>query len=244
MAAATNRVPSAAPFTQQQKEDLERLWRLQTHETQDAGNITDQIKPIDKNCVVYMTRLHAFCLAFWKKHLGVGDSPGGTGEDFLKASPGESCLELYYERFVDVESNRRSIRLGGGKMVILLHHEEFLSEMNEYEFKGCFQSDDPSCVTHCFGAFLHHRPLEALPCLNTALALAVITMWRELSHHPSENKIERFRSFCRIHVRFVHVSPQLPMADIKTGLVQKFITVKGHVVKARPRRLRVSTADL
>jgi DNA helicase MCM8 len=33
------------------------------------------------------------------------------------------------------------------------------------------------------------------------------------------------------------------MADIKTGLVRKFISVKGNVVKARPKRLRVATAD-
>jgi DNA helicase MCM8 len=55
--------------------------------------------------------------------------------------------------------------------------------------------------------------------------------------------LDRFLDATQIVVRFVHVEPQVQMMDIKTGLVGKFVSVKGNVVKARPKRLRVATAD-
>ncbi|VEU39959.1 unnamed protein product [Pseudo-nitzschia multistriata] len=155
------------------------------------------------------------------------------------------------------ESNKGKVRLNGGRTRITLHHEEFLSELNEYEFRGQFRSDSSTCMANCYGAYLYHRPLEALPAVNVSMALAVVTLWRLRENafvapgvdatysntNDTSSKVNTFLDSCQIDVRFVHVSPQIPMADIKTGLVKKFIAVKGHVVKARPRRLRVSTAD-
>eukprot|EP00536_Pseudo-nitzschia_multiseries_P013909 jgi/Psemu1/213178/e_gw1.629.38.1 len=81
------------------------------------------------------------------------------------------------------------------------------------------------------------RESEREEISNAVAAAATVTATRDASG------VERFLDSCQIRVRFVHVSPHIHMADIKTGLVKKFIAVKGHVVKARPRRLRVSTAD-
>ena len=130
-----------------------------------------------------------------------------------------------------------------------------MSEVNEYEFKGRFRNDDKTCIMHCYGAYLYHPPFDALRALNVAMGLAVISLWRlrksGISASPAAKRntnetssVDRFLDSCQLNVRFVHVSPQLPMANVKTGLVSKFIAVKGHVVKARPRRLRVTTADL
>ena len=260
-------VPNAAPFTQQQKDDLKRLWKTQFHDTQDCENFSDRIKPINKDCDVYLRRLHRFFFAFLKKHTGVqppdrnsNNEQDGGNNQFLKENLRESCLEPLYSRFTEKPEKRGAgdegiLRLKGEKLLIMLHHEEFLFELNQYEFRGQFRSDDSTCVNHCFGAYLYHHPIDAFLALNVSMALAVLSLWR-LRHNiflGSESsirkkndvsKIERFLGCCRINVRFVHVSPHLPMADIKTGLVKKFISVKGHVVKARPRRLRVSTADL
>jgi DNA helicase MCM8 len=71
------------------------------------------------------------------------------------------------------------------------------------------------------------------------MALAIVS----LAPSSAADKIERFLDSTQIVVRFAHVQPQIQMVNIKTGLVGKFVSVKGHVVKARPKRLRVATAD-
>ena len=252
------RKPDPVRFTYQQKEDLERLWKTQTFDSQDDGNVPDQMKPISNDCMSYLMRLHGFIFAFLKKHSG-----NNKDEDdltfHLKDALQESSLEPFYSTFVDRSEEREAshggtIRLNGEKLVIMLNHENFLFELNEYEYKGQFRIDDRSCVNNCYGAYLYHHPLDALPALNVAMALAVISLWRIRNHSFSgirttgsaneASKVGQFLDCCRINVRFVHVSPQLPMADIKTGLLKKLIAVKGHVVKASSRRLRVSTADL
>lgn len=243
----------APKFTQQQKEDLQRLWKAQSNDGQDG--VSDRVQKISTDCDNYMKRLYGFLLDFLKKHTGVRSSGQQTMTDFLKDNLRESCLESFYSRFVEKseETNEKRVRLNGEKVMIMLQHDEFMSELNQYEYMGKFNSDDENCIKFCYGAFLYHCPLEALPALNVAMGLAVMSLWRLLHNEPEgtirnnntqKQTVDRFLDFCRIDVRFVHVKPHLPMADIKTGLLKKLITVKGHVVKARPRRLRVSTADL
>jgi MCM OB domain len=55
--------------------------------------------------------------------------------------------------------------------------------------------------------------------------------------------ISAFLDHSQLHVRFVRVQPVVHMMDIKTSVVNKLLSVKGHVVKARPKQLRVATAD-
>lgn len=258
----TDPLSAVSKLNQQQKEDLERLWKTQTNDAQDGGSVLDRTKQMDKDSHFYITRLHAFFLCFLKKHTKVesngqtNDKEGGAEKShFLKDNLRESCLDDFFSRFVETgheqgSSEEKRIWLNGEKSVFMLHYDEFLSELNQYEYKG-----GAVCPKGCFGAFLYHRPIDALPVLNVSMALSVITLWRLRNNAFSGReaattktnhaaKVNRFLDFCRIQVRFVHVKPQLPMAEIKTGLLKKLITVKGHVVKARPRRLRVITADL
>ena len=117
-----------------------------------------------------------------------------------------------------------------------------MAEVDHFEFRGTASNE--VLLKHSFGAFLYHFPIQALPAVNVTMALAAATLWRKQTGGNSSNSIlEGFLDSCQLTVRFVHVTPQLPMADIKTGLVRKFISIKGHVVKARPKRLRVATAD-
>ena len=118
--------------------------------------------------------------------------------------------------------------------MITLHYDEFMGELNQYQFRG---NVNPQRIARdSFGAFLHHFPLLALPALNAAMGLAVATVWSQdqaaaAAAAPSLSataalKLERFVDRCQLVVRLLHVNPQLPMADIKTGLVGKFISVK------------------
>jgi DNA helicase MCM8 len=137
-----------------------------------------------------------------------------------------------------------------------------MDEMNRFEFQIHHKLPD-MYLQAALGAHLHFFPLQALPAVNVAMALAVATLWRKLhvtsfqQQHPSSSHIgstataqppllvnlNHFLDSCVLVARFIHVYPQLPMASVKTGLVHKFISIKGHVIKARPRRLRVAYAE-
>lgn len=217
-----------------------------------------------------INRLHAFFLSFLRlaiKSVDSSNNPLSTGQEnfslggsetFLKPLF-ESCLEPYFRLFQmksttssgdssndDSGNNAQSAKLlclRGGRRTLTIHYDEFMAEVDHFEFRG--SASNEVLLKHSFGAFLYHFPIQALPAVNATMALAVVTLWRSQIEGGSLNNsmLERFLDSCQLTVRFVHVTPQLPMADIKTGLVRKFISVKGHVVKARPKRLRVATAD-
>ena len=75
------------------------------------------------------------------------------------------------------------------------------------------------------------------------MALAIVSLAGRAGSHYLPAEIDHYVDSTQLVVRFLHVKPIVPMVHIKTGLVGKFVTVKGHVVKARPKRLRVATAD-
>jgi MCM OB domain len=152
---------------------------------------------------------------------------------------------------------------GNRRSVLFLHHEEFLQEFNHFELNGQAPSSD-FIRRDSFGSFLYHMPDYALQALGCAMALALVTLHQnhhqlQQQHQLSSDNVSNqqpqraatvflsiVHAFChttKIVVRFRHVQPVVHMMDIKTGLVGKYITVKGHVVKARPRRLRVATAE-
>jgi DNA helicase MCM8 len=184
----------------------------------------------------------------------------------------QSCLGSFARLFLPWPASSSSspesssltdrLRLRSGRRVLTINYGEFISEVNHFDFGGPVNMEILGRLS--FGYFLYHKPTVALPAIHSAMALAVATLWRAKHNysfgnnsiieniHNSANAVpasslaaalERFLDHCQLTVRLLHVTPQLPMADIKTGLVKKFIAVKGHVVKARPKRLRVATAD-
>lgn len=197
---------------------------------------------------------------------------------FLKENPRESCLEPYFSLFLGGPGSHlrlyggggnsgsrsgSSSTFSGGRSVMTMHYDAFLEEMNRFEFRLRDEREKVPAemlARESFGAYLHFFPLQALPAVNVAMALAVASLWRTLyttemtgaanngtssssSSSPPSIKLHRFLESCHLTVRFIHVAPQLPMADVKTGLVKRFISIKGHVIKARPRRLRVTWAE-
>lgn len=231
----------------QQEDDCRRLWEAQhredllvwqSSEASSAGttsNSTSRYPRDDALTKSMIARLHQFFLGFLEY------AQGRPKFAFLRTRT-ESCFEPYAKLFLK-ESNNSGIRLRSGRHVIVMHYNELITEINRFECQG-----DPSSefiVERSFGAWLHHYPLQALPALNVSMTLAVATLWRNQPDTPmnQQAKFSRFLDSCQLVIRLIHVSPQVPMADVKTGLVKKFLSVKGHVVKARPKRLRVLTAD-
>ena len=227
----------------QQKEDSRRLWEAQNREDSDARQppSTSSSAPAaweEPLTLKNLSRLHHFFVAFLNHARGEPDFA-------CLRSVRESCLSGYAKIFLSGGSNdgSKNIRLRTGRRVLVLHYDEFISELNRFECQG---DPSPDFIRHkSFGAWLYHFPLQALPALNVSLALAVATLWRQQPTIPmnQQSKLYRFLDSCQCVVRLIHVQPQLPMADIKTGLVKKFISIKGNVIKARPKRLRVTSAD-
>jgi DNA helicase MCM8 len=241
-------------FSDQQRQYIDRLWKIQSREVQDARVDEQHAKQttsqIDKHCLEKIAGIFDFLTTVLTRHLDHSNKDGQC-ENIDKNIVIETSLEQYISLFV--ESNK-SIRLHTGKRTLTIHYDQFISELNRFTYGKDLGNGDEE-ITSSFGAFLYHRPQRALTALNVAMALAVVTMWKALhdasmrecegvtDSNMAEARVNRFVDSCQILTRFVHVSPQLNMADIKTGLVNKFISVKGHVVKAKPRRLRVATCD-
>ena len=254
--------PVAPDFTQTQKNDFQRLWELQTRQIADVRPTSSACPklPWDEGSTYSMIRrLHAFFLAFLKKcmetnplqqqqhdkeNMDVDGEPPASIKNMR-----QSCLEPYARLFLQSMPNNSRFQfiLRSGQLIFMVHYEEFMNELNEFEFKG--QASNEVLLKNSIQAWLHFFPHLGLPAINATMSLAVATMWRK--HHanifdanPSAaSKLERFLDTSQLAIRFLHVSPQHPMADIRTGSVGKLISVKGHVVKARPKRLRVATAD-
>lgn len=167
-----------------------------------------------------------------------------------------------------IKIRKRSVRLLDGRHVLTIHHEEFVNELNRFEVKDSLVSEE-FIRKHSFGSFLYFKPDLAILALGCSMSLAISSMYEqqqkqlEVVSSPtatSTNRnglvdnnstgqdftneaIGRYVDSTQIIIRFAHVYPQIQMMDIKTGLVGKFVSLKGHVVKSRPKRLRVATAD-
>jgi hypothetical protein len=210
------------PFTQRQKGDLERLWKSQSREYGDPHESSKRTS-IDSTCLGMTLRLHAFFFAFLKKHLTEKPDAANDRNLFLKKNVQESCLEPIYAHFVEKVGGNNEIRLSGRKAKITLPQKEFLLELNEFESRGQY---DESWAKNSYGAYQYHFPILALPALNVAMGLAVVSLWRRLMDDnifsttiTTETKLEAFLDSYRVTTRFVHVNPRLPMSDIKTGLL-------------------------
>lgn len=244
-------------LTPQQQQDCRRLWEAQHREDADlrpqassstSGSSTSSTTPLEPLTLKNVARMHRFFLAFLQH-------AAGTPTFAFLRSVRESCLAPYAKTFLLLEGTgttlatttttiTTTIRLRTGCHVFTMHYEEFTTELNRFECQG--EPDADFVRSQSLGAWLHHFPLQALPALNVSMALAVATFWRNsqaANVMNEQHKIHRFVDTCQCVLRLVHVKPQVPMADIKTGLVKKFLSIKGNVIKARPKRLRVAAAD-
>ena len=237
---ACSSAPSPSDLTTVQKADLDRLWSTQSRLLADVRPSSEASnKPvITDHTYRFVLRLHAFFLAFLRHSLvEEAMQPPSRSQRFLKDIR-TSCLEPFSKLVMPSDS----VQLLEGRHVVSANHEEFLAELNFFELKGEPVSDD-FVRRESFGAFLYHMPDQALATVGSAMALAVATIYRSRNTFSESTTLERYLDSCQIIVRFYNVGPQVRMMDVRTGLAYKFLTVKGHVVKARPKRLRIVTGD-
>lgn len=236
-------------LTKEQKSDLDQIWATQNRQLVDIRPTKElaETTKIDNHTVEFICRILGFFKAVIQHNLlaenFVHEEQRGV-YCYLKDIP-ESCFDGFIRKIRANDGNKsqeksKSIKLLEGRNILPLHHEDFLSELHHFELKGQTPTED-FIRSHSFGAFLYHRSEEALPALASGIGLAVVTLARSL-RYPAHS-IERFNDSCQWIVRFHHVNPQVRMMDVRTGMAYKFLTVKGHVVKARPKRLRTVTAD-
>jgi hypothetical protein len=239
--------PCPPEFSQAQIDQLERLWDVQTRQVVDVrpnsqATSMHQATYPEPNTHRIMKRLHSFFVAVLRNAMNAAGTeeelrPQTTSNSknnyssttFLKDIR-QSCLKSYAQLFLSFDFSSK-ICLKEGRRVFTVHYEEFMGELNHFEFKGVLNQQ--ILGRDSFGAFLHHFPIQALPAVNASMALAVATVWKEehaelFATQPSATalKLERFVDRCQLTLRMLHVTPQLPMADVKTGLVRKFISVK------------------
>ena len=259
--------PQKKTLSPQQNGQLLQLWKTHSRELVEVKPTSAEagLPEIPPHTHEFAVRLHSFFRDFLRAAASA-TAPSTTAMTFLQPAR-ESALKVYAQ-YALVKSNSSSssidndnteaavpnqqpvtIRLTGtGRCVLALHHEDFLEELNQYE---CQSLTIPEDFLRCesFGAFLYHRPRDALLALSCSMALAMITLAQSSSFSPhqqqpvDETVLHRFLDSTQFIVRFAHLQPQIPMVDVKTGLVGKLLTIKGHVVKARPKRLQVATAD-
>lgn len=248
-----------------QRNDAERLWKSQLREVVDvrpSGELeakdsipSRELEFITKLCEFFLAHLN-LCMGqqhplvtFFKYHENPCHSCLGSFVRLALVASStisqslENLNEEHRENVLPENHPAKVVRLIEGRRVISLHYEEFLSELHHFMLRGQPVTDEWR-LKHSFGAFLFHKPHPALACIGTAMSLAMASIWRTSTPSSTDTgTIQRFLDASKIQVRLMHVSPKLNMMDIKTGSVGKLITVKGHVVKARAKRLRVATAD-
>ena len=129
-------------------------------------------------------------------------------------------------------------------MTLWFKHASFLSEIDSFESSSGLMDEHHSSS---FGHFLYHRPETALLALNCSVGLLWLTYFRNHQTYLGNHSVQQVLSSDPLGggaiplfvSRFFHVYPQLPLKEMKTSNVAKFISVQGHVIRARPKRLRV-----
>jgi DNA replicative helicase MCM subunit Mcm2 (Cdc46/Mcm family) len=244
------------PLNQTQREQAERLWRCQLREAVDVRPSKELNPALQQKSGIgsgqelgFICILHEFFLAHHHVVLGknhpsqkflryvdnpVHSSLGGYVRLALKSAESQSP---------DSHPTQKVVALWEGRRVVFLHHDDFLGELDHFmcQSKGIPEVTNEWRRKDGYGAYLHFRPEQALAAIGVAMRLSMMSLAQILS--IQSNLQDRFLDFSQLQVRFTHMAWKTNMMDIKTGSVGKLITVKGHVVKARPKRLRIATAD-
>jgi hypothetical protein len=265
--AALPSTKKTAAFTADERERLTALWKTHHRSLLDVRSSAEAKLQVPPHPAAFAYRLYGFLVA-----LGEDPSSSSTsssrelqqgqhaGTQTPAVAPAKSSFvkRLRQSALREWEPLLRNDETGAfqlvrGRHILAWPHADFLEELVSFELQGAPPSRD-YLVRDSYGAFLHHRPADALAALGCALGLAVTTLYlRHASHGGGtsdatttaqrEQAVQDYVQGTQFVVRFLHVQPQVPLRDIKTGLVGKFLTVQGHVVKTRTPRLRVATAD-
>lgn len=230
-------------FSEDEKSRLTKLWKTFHRSVIDIKNSdAEQKLVIPDHPLEFCRRLYSFLVEYLEYNLPKSSERQNQAAISYLKRPNQSSLMEFYRVAMD-KQNVGKVRLQRGRCILSLPHVGFLEEFNQYELRG--KSNSQEFVNkYSYGAFLHHRPNEALCALGCAMALALTSLYlRQGFSAERKGAVDQYVDSTQLVVRFLHVEPLVPLKDIKTGSVGKFVAVKGHVVKARTPRLRVATAD-
>lgn len=265
-AAATNgaRRPHEPPLvglTDVQKESLARLWTTHSQNL-DASNFEGDPalgstgSDLDDRTYRFITRLYSFLTKCVETH-----SDAGIGQEQREGEDVKPKVGLVGRRafgslrhLLRIRQNKIYPRvMAEGRQVVQFDHVLLEEELARHELPRLPQGSKPPpeyVQQFSYGSFLYHLPERALAAMGCAVGLMLSELIRKSLNRGGQQdqqqeyeNIRRILDFTRYCIRFTNVYPLVRMIDIKTNLAYRFITVKGHVTKARPKRLRVVTAD-
>ena len=165
-----------------------------------------------------------------------------------------SCYESIESILSQLKSQRR--RSSNKKEIIWLDQTIVTQELDTYETQQILRKNRNSTQDiefykaqyvkqHSYGSFLYHRSTSAIRAMELALQLVYMTLDRRLIHQQEQvTTIENSSTATGIIIRWYHVYPTISMMDIKTSIAYKFVSIVGHVIKARPKRLRIISAEI
>ena len=176
----------------------------------------------------------------------------------------ESTRDVVEDLVLEVRACKKSV------VVLQLRMDSFMRELVHFErldrSRGVVQSriteyyrrengnvEGESSVTDCsqsYAEFLHERPLLGLPTLSMAVVSAAYSLaFVDRSKLPNIKIVVRMlaipcssNSSALLHSTESFI-PMVGMINIKTDYNGKFISLRGHVTKARPKRLRVVSSE-
>jgi hypothetical protein len=203
------------------KDSIQRLWNSNQRDVMDVAPSFEHCRVISSHALQFVMRLAQFFIAKLKNAQCSADVDNSA-----------SCLQ---EFTVLALTKRDKIRLWLGRCELTLLHDDFCNEFNQFDLQGK-ESTAEYIRRDSFGAFLYHLSTEALTSLAVGMRLAVYVLWKEQeSDQPltttTKALVDQHLDGSQLIPRFVRVQPQVQMMDIKTGLVNKFVTIKVRYVK-------------
>lgn len=229
------------PSDELNEADLARVWPNHSPEPDDAYPSSNSIcleEVLDDVTYQHCRRLYSFLLTTVAELLTEGitlNEPEANRKALYHL-----LLEIFCEIKWIGNSSTVKIRLIRHQVVNFPYHF-FHNSLRAFEEKKG-QHLQPS-----YASFLYHFPGKALSALGCALALCMATLWRKTSSNMNTTDLAQHLNSaleqCKFDVRFSDADRITSFADIKTSLNNKFIAIQGYVVKAKPKRLRVTKAD-
>ena len=250
--------PPQVELTDIQKGDLARIWTNHSPYPDDScssSSSAQQEEVLDDNTYRHVTRLHSFVLALAVEAMAETAEQDSTTRHAATYGQKKVIEQIVSSLFYGTNrpSNAAMLRLTERRRVAFFPYAPFHDAFHAHEEQRAGQplSQDYN-QRFSYAAFLYHRPEKALSALGSALALCMATLWRrqhcsqfqEPLHKNQQQKVLiRALEECNFVVRFLDADRTSLMGDIKTSLNNKLIAIKGYVVKAKPKRLRVTKAD-
>ena len=209
-------------LTENQIGDLQIIWTTHAPLPDDAiGSLSQLPRELDDTTYIYIARLVIFLLKVLQSQ----------EEENLMLRKTLSTLFLF---------DGSKVRLWESRQTVLLHYKSFHTLFISHEQE---RAGGPLMIHNQpqLQGFLYHHPEMALAAIGSAFALTMATLWRMQNPSTSPLQLERALASAFFVIQFNETEQIVGMGHIKTGLRNKFISVQGHVLKARPKRLRLLT---